>query len=170
VLAVWDDGGTIGTIDVRSGARLVLVQSTDGRLDRPHASPDDRWLAFRETVGVEGRSFVVPLAPVRPAPRQAWQELERTTTGRPVGWSPDSRIVYTWSDTDGFRCLWGHRVDQSSGRLIGAPSAVRHFHRQIDAGPSTSLGNPITADGLLYEGIYSTADLWRLAPVSRGAQ
>jgi hypothetical protein len=54
--------------------------------------------------------------------------------------------------------------------LIGGPFPVRHFHRQVDAGPSTSLGNPVTADGLLYEAIYHTGDLWRLAPATPTAR
>ena len=168
VLAVWDDWKTIGTIDVRNEARAVLVRTAKGRLERPHASPDDRWLAFRHRVG-EDASFVVPLVPDRPPAREAWQEVERTPTGRPCGWSPDSRTLYTWLDTDGFRCLWAHRIERN-GQLVGAPAVVRHFHRQIDAGPSTSLGNPITADGLLYEGIYSSSDLWRLAPMARAGR
>jgi eukaryotic-like serine/threonine-protein kinase len=170
VLAVWDDWTTLGTIDVRSGARMVLARSAQGRLSRPHASPDDKWLAFRGFVGGAGSSFLVPLTPGRPVPRESWQELESTGTGRPAGWSPDSRTVYTFLDTDGFRCLWGHRVDPRTGQLTGGPFPVRHFHQQIDNGPSTSFGNPITADGLIYEGVYPTGDLWRLAPAARAAR
>lgn len=169
LLAVWDDWKVIGTIDVRSGARTVLLRIIEGRLERPHASPDDRWLAFRYRIGVEGGSFVVRLHSDRPVARESWQEVERTPTGRPSGWAPDSRTLYTWLDTDGFRCLWAHRIDRD-GRLVGAPAAVRHFHQQIDAGPSTSLGNPITADGLLYEGVYQNSDLWRLTPAARSAR
>jgi hypothetical protein len=81
-------------------------------------------------------------------------------TGRPCGWSLDSRVVYLRLDTDNFRCLWGQRIDPITGTLVGSPFAVRHFHST--PGMSTSFGNAVTADGLLYEATEASANLWRL--------
>jgi Tol biopolymer transport system component len=165
VLAVWDDRHTIGTIDTVTGDKAELIRDQDGALDRPHASPDDRWLAFRQLKGDVLKSFLVPLTPAHPAARSSWQQIqEPTTTGRPAGWSLDSRVLYLLLDTDGFRCLWGQRVDAVTGRLAGSPFAVRHFHRSDNEaqGMSTSFGNPITTDGFMYEDANVIGNLWRL--------
>jgi hypothetical protein len=89
---------------------------------------------------------------------------EPTTTGRPTGWSLDSQVLYLFLDSDGFRCLWGQRVD-GSGRLSGLPFVVRHLHRI--GGASTSFGNSITREGLLYERSNVTANLWRIVSPRR---
>ena len=169
VLAVWNERRTIGTIDIHDGSRTELVRDEDGDIDRPHVSPDDRWLVFRKTRGGT-MSFLVRVTPNRPPARSTWQKVDDTTTGRPCGWSPDSRTVYLFRDVDGFRCLWGRRIDQKTGELAGGLFAVRHFHAQATGGPSTSLGNPITADGFLYERTYRTGDLWRLRPATRAVR
>jgi serine/threonine protein kinase/Tol biopolymer transport system component len=164
VLVTWDDERVIGTIDVRTGSRVELVRPNGGRLNRPHASPDDRWLAFRHTVDSVSQIYVVPFPVGRISPPTEWQLVdEPTTTGRPAGWSLDSTILYTLLDTDGFRCIWGQRVDRHTGRLVGSVFPARHLHMPIDNGPSTSFSNPITADGLLYERVSATGDLWRLS-------
>ncbi len=86
---------------------------------------------------------------------------EPTSNGRPCGWALDSRVVYLLLDTDGWRCLWGQRVDES-GRLVGAPFPARHFHGVNEAEFGTSFGNAIAPDGLLYEGVRRTANVWML--------
>jgi hypothetical protein len=64
----------------------------------------------------------------------------------------------------GFRCLWGQRIDPASGRLIGGPYLVRHFHNPMLQQYSTSFGNAIPADGFLYGGRRFPGNLWRLLP------
>jgi hypothetical protein len=87
VLAVLNDGHALRVIDVRTGnARDLVVATAGDRLDRPHASPDNRWLAF----------------------------------------------------------------------------IVRHFHST--KGISTSFGEPITAEGFLYEAAEESAHVWKLTP------
>jgi hypothetical protein len=160
------NGGANGwVLDVTTAARQDVLKVADAAqgLVRLHASPDDRWLAFRRIQAQGGKTFVASLRPGVPPGREAWQEVqEPTTTGRPCGWSLDSQVLYLLLDTDGFRCLWGQRIDPSSGRLIGAPFVVRHFHsRRSDF--STSFGNAIGPDGFLFEGIARSANLFRVA-------
>ena len=165
-LAVWNERQVIGTIDVRNGARVELIRAQTGRIDRPHASPDDGLLAFRHTIGSTAKIYVAPLPAGRVAPPAEWQLVEQpTTTGRPAGWSLDSAILYSLLDTDGFRCIWAQRIDRRTGRLAGPVFAVRHLHMQMENSPSTSFSNPVTVDGMLYERISRTGDLWRLRRV-----
>jgi hypothetical protein len=106
----------------------------------------------------------VRLDPGRAHGPDTWQRIDQpTSTGRPCGWSLDSRTLYLLLDTDGFRCLWGQRVGGSGP--AGRVDPIRHFHDgQLDrGGPSTSLGNPITPDGFVYERTEGTGNLWRFA-------
>jgi hypothetical protein len=152
--------------DVNTGLAQDLVTVSDGRLDRPHVSADDRWLAFRYQADSMSKSFVVPLTPGQPVPHDRWQKIdEPTSTGRPAAWSLDSPTLYLLLDTDGFRCLWGQRVDPASGHVIGVPFPAKHFHGDQVAsagGVSTSYGNAISTAGLLYETVDQRADIWRL--------
>ncbi len=167
VLVALNDRHAIRVVDTRTGAaRDLVVAENGGRLDRPHASPDDRWLAFRRTRGTAGKTVVVRLTSGRPVPADSVEAIdEPTTTGRPGGWSLDSRVVYLLLDADGFRCIWGQRIDPETGTLVGNPFAARHFHTTI--GMSTSFGNAVTAGGFLYEAADTSANLWKLtAPAS----
>ena len=136
-----------------------FAQSQRCGFGRTHASPNDKWIAFQRS----GKVWVAPITPGNPPPETAWAAIdEPTTTGRPAGWSVDSKVLYMLLDTDGFRCLWGQRVDEATGRLVGKPFAVRHFHNTVVQEFSTSYGNAITADGFLYGGGILKANLWRL--------
>ena len=151
-------GGTITLHDVVSGTSRDVVVTREGGLNRPHVSPDERWIAFRH----DARSFVTAFTPGRPPDRAAWMEIEDpTNAGRPAGWALDSRTVYLLLDTDGFRCLWGQRLD-TAGRLEGKPAPVRHFHGADWAALSTSFGNTITPNGFLYATMRRRGNIWSL--------
>ncbi len=152
----------IRIVDVVSGATTDLTTLREGRIERPSVSPDDRWMAFRRTEGTVAKVFVGRASPGAEGSAGA-QVDEPTTTGRPCGWSPDSRILYLLLDTDGARCLWGQKVDPATGRLQGKPYVVRHFH-DLPNGLGTSLGNAVTAEGFLFEMISLRSSLWRLTP------
>jgi hypothetical protein len=155
-------GDSIRVHDVVSGTSADAVTAPGARLNRPHASPDDRWLAFRNNVDRGGKPFITPLTPGRPQGRDAWLAIdEPTTTGRPTGWSLDGRTAYLLLDTDGFRCLWGQRLD-AVGRLEGTPVPVRHFHGADWATMSTSFGNAVSADGFLYSILRTRGNIWSL--------
>jgi len=112
------------------------------------------------------RIFVVPFIPGHPPPDNLWIPIdEPTTTGRPAGWSLDGSVLYLLLDADGFRCLWGQRVDQTSGRPLGGPSPARHFHGSRVAtagGVSSTFGNAVSAVGFIYEAMDTRSDIWKL--------
>ncbi len=169
VLVVADGLHAIRVVDATTGAAENVLADPEAELDRPHASPDDRWLAVRRVTNTAAKVFVVPLLPGRPRRLDARAQVdEPTTTGRPCGWSLDSRVLYLLLDIDGFRCLWGQHVDPPSGRFVGKPYAVRHFHSPMADQFSTSYGNAITATGFLYGAQRLTGNIWRLLPSKPG--
>ena len=165
VLAIWNKSHVIGIIDVMNGEKVALIRDQEGQIDRPHASPNDRWIAFRKVVGTGAKTYVTALGPAESSSQAAWQEVrEPTSTGRPTAWSLNSEVVYLLLDTDGFRCLWGQGIDRATGYRTGSPFPARHLHRSVPGtgGVGTSYGNSITADGFLYEDMELTGNLWRL--------
>jgi hypothetical protein len=63
-----------------TGQGQEIITSADRSvLNRPHASPDDRWLAFRNESNNEGKTFVAPL---RPALRRRETPGRRLTSRR----------------------------------------------------------------------------------------
>jgi hypothetical protein len=90
---------------------------------------------------------------------------EPTITGRPAGWSLDSRLLYLLLDTDRFRCLWAQQIDPGTGVPVGAPYPAYHSHGSQVAtagGVSTTLGNAVSAGGFIYETVDTRSDLWQL--------
>jgi hypothetical protein len=164
-VVVTDGDIRVRIIDVTTQSAYDAIAVRDARIDRPNVSPDERWVAFRQTIGNAAKVFVAPLRgrSEGPAPTSMWSQIdEPTTTGRPAGWSADSSVLYLLLDTDGFRCLWGQHIDDR-GRLVGPPFPVRHFHDRRGANNiSTSLGNAITPQGFLYETTRTIGSLWRL--------
>jgi Tol biopolymer transport system component len=160
VLIVSD--GELRAYDTLTAAATVLFRQSEGRgIDRPHVSPDDRWLAFRSAAQGQ-KSFVVRLTPGGVARGEdAMQIDEPTISSRPAGWSADASLVYLLLDSDGFRCLWAQRIG-ADGRLAGRPEAVRHFHGAEASDLSTSFGDAISPLGFLYSGMKSSGNIWSL--------
>ena len=154
------DAPGIRLIDVISGEATDVMTGADARVDRPSVSPDGRWLAFRRQAGNGLKTYLTSMAAASVASAQPIDEP--TITGRPAGWSPDSRLLYLLLDSDGFRCLWAQRVDPVSGALVGSPTVARHLHDVV--GVSTSFGNAVTSQGFLYEAMSVRSSLWRVRP------
>jgi len=163
VVSVKDAAIQFINVEDRSARDVVVLPP--GRVERPSVSPDDHVIAFRRTTQNVAKVFVgvVPPAGGRAlTPETAQQIDEPTITGRPAGWSPDSRTLYLLLDSDGHRCLWAQKVDDH-GRLDGKPYPARHFHDRESAGISTSLGNAIAPGGFMYETIVVRGNLWLLS-------
>ncbi|MEP6783984.1 MAG: protein kinase, partial [Acidobacteriota bacterium] len=158
-ILVHDEAGTrLRALDVEAGDNRIILKSAT-RLGRIHMSPDDRRIAFN----FNQQEWIAPVYPDRPTPQSEWRKVDEQTVGpRACGWSMDSQIAYLLLDTDGFRCLWGQRVDPKTANLIGKPFAVRHFHRTVTQEFSTSFGNAISEKGFIYGGGLLKANLWRL--------
>jgi Tol biopolymer transport system component len=156
-------GAAVHLHDVVTGTSVELLKHATERLDRPHLSPDDKWIAFRGLLGGGvNKAYVARVTPGRPPPPEEWARIDiPPASGRPCGWSLDGLMVYLLLEIDGFRCLWGQRIG-SDGRLAGSVVPIRHFHETDTAVMSTSFGNPISPDGLLYATFRRSGNIWSL--------
>ncbi len=48
---------------------------------------------------------------------------------RQAVWSANDNTIFFLSDRDGFRCIWGQRLNVSTKRPLGKAYVVQHFHR-----------------------------------------
>lgn len=112
-----------------NGRSTELIRTAKGLIGRARISPDGHWVAFNGGSGPVRSVYVVPFRPGASIPETEWSRLtgKDTYAGHPE-WSPDSRLVYYFSDRDGKFCVWGQRVNPTSGRPEGDPIAVWHFH------------------------------------------
>jgi eukaryotic-like serine/threonine-protein kinase len=163
-------GTALRLVDTVSGESRDLVRPSEGVVNRPHVSADDRWLAFRFTVDNGTQSVVVaPLRPGAPPPLAEWvpvTEPERDV--RPCGWSPSGRWLYLVSSRDGFRCLYAVPIDPAKGRPRGPAQLVYHLHNVRGQGGggasviSTGAGNAILKDRVILDYPLQTANVWTL--------
>jgi hypothetical protein len=158
-ILILDEARTrLRALDLESGDSRVILKS-ETLIGRIHMSPDDRRMAFN----FEGKQWIAPIYPDRPTPQAEWRKVDEQTVGpRACGWSMDSQVAYLLLDTDGFRCLWGQRVDPKTAVLIDKPFAVRHFHHTVSQEFSTTFGNAISAQGFLYGGVTLKGNIFRL--------
>jgi len=163
-----------------AGGSAEPVLPPDVVSGRTDVSSDGRWLTFT-TPGTPGRRriWIAPLRPGRPPASDEWHpvdvsgpqpEGEGAIGGeRPVGWSPDGRLLYLLLEPDGFRCLHAVPVDPARGVQIGPPFVVHHFHDPQRWLSSTPFGSGIVKDGFIYDQFEITASIWLLDP-SPGAE
>jgi Tol biopolymer transport system component len=158
----------IGLLD-RPGHATTLVRSSESALFSPSVSPDGRWMALIvRTPPSDHRVMVIPLRDKTAAPRQEW--ISVTEPGSWVDkprWSPDGRVLYYVSDSDGFVCIWARRLDPASKQPAAEPSAVVHFHNgRISLGNVYGLELSVAANKLVFNLGESSGNIW-LAPASR---
>jgi eukaryotic-like serine/threonine-protein kinase len=170
VVVQQDTAGRLQWVELEDGATRDIIVSPDGRVNRPFPSPDGRWLVFRREAEGQSTIMIAPLGNELPLPSTAWIELaapEEDT--RPAGWSPDASLVYLVSARDGTRCLYAQRVDQATGKPIGEPFVVRHFHsgqvsfmtglNVLSTGPT----NAVAGGFFFYDISDWSANIWTLS-------
>ena len=109
-------------------------------IDRPMIAPNERWMAFTSS----GNVFVAPLQDGRAVPESEWMTVHvGVGDERVAGLSPDGQLLYLLLERDGFRCLYGLRVDPLVGSPVGEPFLVHHFHDASRQWGSTGFGSAV---------------------------
>ena len=163
------NSSSLALISVDTLTRRDVVTSARYVLNRPELNPSNRLLAFRATADSRDSLFVVPLRPDRTLSEDEWiRVVAPEEDARPCGWSEDGTLIYILSSRDGTRCLYAQRVDAETGRPIGAPIEVQHFHgiRNYRTGAagviSTGPSNAVVAGAFLFDYATYTANIWTM--------
>jgi hypothetical protein len=145
-------------------------------MNRPHLSPDNRWLAFRRMAQGRGAQiFIAPFRPGSPPSEAEWTSInDPEVDARPCGWAPSGRMLYLLSSRDGFRCLYACPWDPQKGQPRGPVQLVGHFHNfRNSAGGGTSIistgaGNAVMKDQILFDLASTVSNIWTMRlPMSR---
>jgi eukaryotic-like serine/threonine-protein kinase len=144
-------------LDVRTGARTPLVTTTR-IIDRPMFGPNGAWVTFNGGGGVQ----LAPVHPDRPSGEDEWTTILKTSGGaeRTAGMSPDGRLLYVLLERDGFRCLYAMKIDPGTGRPLGEPSVVAHFHDALRRWGSTGLGSAVASNLFVANLTEEKSNIW----------
>jgi hypothetical protein len=85
-----------------------------------------------------------------------------TGPGRTAGLSPDGSLLYLLLETDGFRCLYGLRLDPNTGqpRETPTPFVIAHFHHAARRWGSTGLGSAAVKGLFVANLVETTSNIW----------
>ena len=162
---------SIFELDTVSGEKRPMVQHSKIPVYVCNLSNDGHWLAFKGDLGtLRTQIYAAPLPPEGPVPPEswipitggdAWDDLPR--------WSSDGRLIYFFSDRDGFRCIWARRFDPAAQQPVGEVFPVQHFHQirlslsnlslsefELDAAPGK----------LVFPLSEISGNIWMITPVS----
>jgi eukaryotic-like serine/threonine-protein kinase len=147
-----DHPNGISLLDLATRRSILLLRNPGERLYHAQVSPDGNWLSFSGT----GRILVAPFRGATEVDRADWIQVTGDAGGWSY-WSPDSSIVYSISQRDGYPCLWATRLDRVTKRPMGPPVAVHHEH-----GPSFRMGGDLAlvGDRIVFTGIQTTGNIW----------
>jgi hypothetical protein len=131
----------------------------------PRVSPDGRWIGLHTSTGAEKDSIlVIPLRNGVAADEKEWLTItEGSGHDRSANWSPDGNLLYFLSERDGFRCIWGQKVEATSKRPLGAPFPVYHSHdprRSIRNVPLYLLCMSVSSHQIVFPMGELTGNIW----------
>ena len=160
MLLDWRARATNQLID--SGLQKTYVYS-------PSFSKDGKWAAFHVSDGKSEvrRIFAIPV-------RQGYPKVEindwipitnGATLDTEAVWTEDGGAILFMSERDGFRCIWGQRLDPSTKRPRGEAYGVLHFHRfyrSLSSVPGTvaAIGLTAKANQLVFALGEITGNVW----------
>jgi serine/threonine protein kinase len=155
-LVVEDDGRRVSRLEVTTGKRILLLEGSEP-IDRVLFGPDGRWMTFN----VPQHVYLAPVHADRASTENEWAPiLASTGAGRTAGLSPDGSLLYALLETDGFRCLYGLRLDPQTGQPRGNPSLIAHFHDAARSWGSTGRGSAAVKGLFVADLFETTSNVW----------
>jgi eukaryotic-like serine/threonine-protein kinase len=159
----------MGRFDMSTKKWLPIVARPPYRVWEPDISLNGKWLAFLvRPTEASGKIVIARLNGARQIPETDWIPVSENGSEDKPRWSADGRIVYFTSERDGFRCIWGQRVDPATGRSAGAQFAAHHSHRtrrSLKDMNLATLGIAVTGKEIFFSQIESTGNVWMMKPV-----
>lgn len=161
----------IGLLEVATGAHEEIAVHATYKLHGARFSSDGRWVAFyAETGPGKRRIFVGRLRGNTLGSESEWIPVTAgTEVDMTPSWSPDGNLLYFISERDGFRCIWGQRLDPATKTAVDPPFAVQHFHAaartlltNFRANPS-QIGFSASTRGLVYSLEELRGNIWTMA-------
>jgi Tol biopolymer transport system component/DNA-binding winged helix-turn-helix (wHTH) protein len=120
---------SIDVLDLITGRFTTIIIHPSLITTAPRVSPDGKWLTFHTSDRFKSRQvFIVPYLG-QPTPPSSWIAVtDGTALDREAAWAADGNLIYFLSDRDGFRCVWGRRLDRKTKQPEGSVFPVLHLH------------------------------------------
>jgi len=149
--------------DFTSSLETQLLTHASWSLQRPRFTPDGRSVTFHAAKSPNVRHiYTAPLGVGGPVPQQSWVPVVSDHGCHP-SWSQNGTRLYHFSSRDGAFCPWVQNVDSASGRPIGAPRAVMHFHHPgLRATTGAEAFEDVQAGYLYITLTESTGNIWMI--------
>jgi hypothetical protein len=153
-------------LDVRTGQQATLLQHPKHKIWAGYLSPDERWIAFEVFTQPSEpfQCFIAPLHDGAAVSESTWIPITRGH----VRWSPDENLLYSFDESDGFACLYAHRLDQKTKRPAGPPQPVHHFHsarHSVIEDPAWRWS--VARDKIVVTLVELTGNIWMAEPQGR---
>jgi serine/threonine protein kinase len=161
---IYWDGKPIrfSLFDVQSRQKAELISHPTYDIHGATLSPDQRWVLFHTPFP---RKTIIRIAPIRDgraAGEAEWITVfDRDTTSHTPNWSRDGGLVYFFTNLDGFRCLYGQRLDRDTKRPVGDPFPVQHFHSgRFRLLAAAAAGPAVLSDGFIFALSAYSSNVW----------
>ncbi|MFN7938813.1 MAG: protein kinase [Bryobacteraceae bacterium] len=120
----------VGVLDLKTHTSRRLLQAEKSAFYQTSFSPDEKSIAFIfMTSSRTTQVFIAPAGGAWPIPQSEWIAVtDGNQWDDKPRWSPGGNFLYMTSDRDGYRCLWGRRIDPATNRPVDDLVPVRHFH------------------------------------------
>jgi hypothetical protein len=117
---------------------------------------------------VANRIVHAPVHPDRAVLQSDWTTVLKVgPQERTAGISPDGGLLYVLLESDGFRCVYGLRLDRRTGQPQGEPFAVVHVHNATWRWGSTGYGSAVGAGLFVADLFESRGNIW-MSQLARG--
>lgn len=116
--------------DPQTGTLNTVLQNHDFSLSDASWSPENEYLVFTAYRSGESKQiFAVQFPKTLGKATGKWIPISEPSvwSDRPK-WSPNGKAVFYLSTRDGFSCVWGQHFDPRTGKTLGSPFAVMHYH------------------------------------------
>lgn len=159
--------------NVESGESTAYLQHGQLPLYGGRVSPDGKWFSFKGDL--DSARTVIFAAPIRPGATPGPEEWVKVSSGRSWDdlprWSADGAVMYYTSDRDGFRCIWGRRLDPKTKQPRGDEFAVVHLHKMQQSMAHLSLAEFELGAGrgrIVFPMAELRGNIWLMEPSSVG--
>jgi len=169
ILCSGGQPSVVSLVDPALRASVPILRHSVFKLDQPHFSPDDRWIAFVAGDDPHPNRIYIS-AFLNGAAAGEWIPVTdgKASDDKPR-WLDDTSIVY-YSNRDDFGCLWKQKLQPGTMQPAGAPTAVHHFHR-LGQSPRTLYTKDfqiaVAGNLLILNLVDITGDIWMMEPRRR---
>ena len=121
-------------VNLETRNRSLFLESPGKNLYGFRWSPDNRWIVFQaeseaQRTAALSQLYVAPFTNDQGPSETAWIPItDGSTKEESPKWSPNGNWIYSFSNRDGFDCIWATPVDPRTKGPSGNAVAVFHSH------------------------------------------